>query len=218
MPTNTKKKVEETVKEEKSTQVGTAVTKVSRKSASTKAKSEVAKEKKEEATPEIKTTMENGYLKVNGVPFARLTGICIEDGMEKIVPSKEKDTSAYMAIKAPASIVLPPGKPTLVRTGLKVLQPGVNLDLTSPANCELQYFALMISPRQDIALKYGVSILNAPILYHCYQQDEIKLVLFNHTSEEVIIREGEAVANMTMIKIPNVAPVVVDDPAKAATK
>lgn len=77
-------------------------------------------------------------------------------------------------------IVLQPGERKLVPTGLKV---------ALPEGTELQ-----IRPRSGLALKHGITVLNAPGTIDCDYRGEIGCVLINHGQEPFVVKRGERIA------------------------
>jgi dUTP pyrophosphatase len=80
--------------------------------------------------------------------------------------------------------VLMPGERRLVPTGLSV---------ALPAGFELQ-----VRPRSGLALKYGITVLNAPGTIDADYRGEIKVLLINHGQETFEIQNGERIAQMVV--------------------
>lgn len=81
-------------------------------------------------------------------------------------------------------IVLKPGERTLVPTGLY---------MALPAGYEAQ-----IRPRSGLALKHGITMLNAPGTIDADYRGEIGVIVINHSSETFTILDGERIAQMVI--------------------
>lgn len=81
-------------------------------------------------------------------------------------------------------IVLQPGQRKLVPTGLAIaLPPG---------------FEAQVRPRSGLALKHGVTVLNAPGTIDADYRGEIGVVLINHGDQAFTINRGERIAQMVV--------------------
>lgn len=83
---------------------------------------------------------------------------------------------------------LPPGARALVPTGLR---------FSLPEGYEIQ-----IRPRSGLALKQGITLLNAPGTIDADYRGEVGVILVNHGQEEFVIEPGMRIAQLV------VAPVV----------
>ena len=84
-------------------------------------------------------------------------------------------------------IYLKPGKSCLVPTGLSVAFP--------------QEYEIQIRPRSGLAAKKSISILNTPGTIDSDYRGELKIILFNHGSEDFIINNSDRVAQMVLTPI-----------------
>ena len=84
-------------------------------------------------------------------------------------------------------INLEPSKSCLIPTGLSV---------AFPKNYEIQ-----IRPRSGLAAKNNVSVLNTPGTIDSDYRGELKIILFNHGSENFIINNKDRVAQMVLTPI-----------------
>ena len=105
------------------------------------------------------------------------------------LPAYKTDGASGMDLMAfvEKPINLKPGKSCLVPTGLSV---------TFPKEYEIQ-----IRPRSGLAAKNNVSILNTPGTIDSDYRGEIKIILFNHSSENFIINNKDRVAQMVLTPI-----------------
>ena len=84
-------------------------------------------------------------------------------------------------------ISLEPGKSCLVSTGLSVAFP--------------EEYEIQIRPRSGLAAKKNISVLNAPGTIDSDYRGELKIILFNHSSENFIINKNDRVAQMVLAPI-----------------
>ncbi|MCF8267471.1 MAG: dUTP diphosphatase [Ignavibacteriales bacterium] len=106
------------------------------------------------------------------------------------IPAYSTPHSSGMDIRAALEneVVLPAGKTALIPTDLSVeIPPG---------------YEIQVRPRSGLAAKNGIGILNAPGTIDADYRGEIKVILFNFSSEDFLIRRGDRIAQII------VAPVV----------
>lgn len=82
---------------------------------------------------------------------------------------------------------LAPGARALVPTGLKLEIP--------------QGYEAQVRPRSGLALKHGVSVLNAPGTIDCDYRGEVKVLLINHGAESWRIARGERIAQLVVAAV-----------------
>lgn len=113
------------------------------------------------------------------------------------------DLSAAIATEAPLSLA--PGERALVATGLAIaLQPG---------------FEAQIRPRSGLALRHGITVLNAPGTIDADYRGEIQVLLVNLGSEPFTISRGMRVAQLVLAPVTRarfVSTERLDDTARAA--
>ena len=85
------------------------------------------------------------------------------------------------------TINLEPGKSCLIPTGLSVAFP--------------KEYEIQIRPRSGLAAKNNISVLNTPGTIDSDYRGEIKIILFNHGSENFIIHNKDRVAQMVLTPI-----------------
>ena len=103
------------------------------------------------------------------------------------LPSYAHPGDAGMDLRSVEDAVLPPGGRALVRTGLVA-----NL----PAGYEAQ-----VRPRSGLALKSGVTVLNAPGTIDAGYRGEIGVVLANFGQEPFSVRKGDRIAQMVVAPV-----------------
>jgi len=84
-------------------------------------------------------------------------------------------------------LVLDPGARAAVPTGIAI---------AVPAGFEAQ-----IRPRSGLALRSGVTQVNAPGTIDCDYRGEIKVILINHGQERVVIRRGDRIAQLIVAPV-----------------
>lgn len=82
---------------------------------------------------------------------------------------------------------LSPGERALVSTGVA---------LAIPAGYEGQ-----VRPRSGLAIRHGITLLNAPGTIDADYRGTVKLVIVNHGSEPVTIRRGERLAQLVIARV-----------------
>lgn len=104
------------------------------------------------------------------------------------LPAYQTALSAGMDLRAnlDEAIVLKPLERRLVPTGLFI---------ALPAGYEAQ-----VRPRSGLALKRGITVLNAPGTIDADYRGEVCVVLVNLSAEEFIIEDGERIAQMVIAR------------------
>lgn len=86
-----------------------------------------------------------------------------------------------------ADLVLRPGARAAVPTGLCVeIPPG---------------FELQVRPRSGLALRDGIGLLNAPGTIDADYRGEIKIILVNLGSQDVMVRRGDRIAQLVLAPV-----------------
>ena len=106
------------------------------------------------------------------------------------LPAYETTGSAGMDLRAAvaedAPVTLAPGARALVPTGLKIaLEPG---------------HEAQVRPRSGLALKHGLTCLNAPGTIDSDYRGEVGVILVNHGQEPFVIRRGERIAQLVVAR------------------
>ena len=91
------------------------------------------------------------------------------------------------AVPESAPLILAPGQRALVPTGLTIaLPPG---------------YEAQVRPRSGLALKHGVTVLNAPGTIDADYRGEIGVLLINHGAAPFPIHRGERIAQMEVAAV-----------------
>ncbi|WPB85736.1 dUTP diphosphatase [Sediminicoccus rosea] len=96
------------------------------------------------------------------------------------LPAYATPGSAGMDLLAAREMVIPPGGRALVPTGLAVAIP--------------DGFEMQVRPRSGLALKHGVTVLNAPGTVDSDYRGEVGVILLNTAAEPFAIARGERIA------------------------
>ena len=104
------------------------------------------------------------------------------------LPAYSTLLSAGMDLRAHLDnpVTLAPGARTLVPTGLYI---------SLPKGYEAQ-----IRPRSGLALKKGITILNAPGTIDADYRGEIGIIIANLSQEDFVINDGERIAQMVVAR------------------
>lgn len=91
------------------------------------------------------------------------------------------------AVPDQAPMTLAPGERALVPTGLAIALP--------------EGFEGQVRPRSGLALKHGVTVLNAPGTIDADYRGEVSVILINHGTEAFIVRRGERIAQLVVAPV-----------------
>lgn len=110
-------------------------------------------------------------------------------GRDLPLPSYATADAAGMDLLAAVEtdIVIGPGNRVLVPTGIA---------LALPAGYEAQ-----VRPRSGLALKHGITVLNAPGTIDADYRGEVGVILVNLGAEPFAIRRGERIAQMVVAPV-----------------
>ncbi len=90
-----------------------------------------------------------------------------------------------------------PGERALVPTGFAVaLDPG---------------WCGLILPRSGLALREGITVLNAPGLIDAGYRGELQVILHNSGTESVVIERGQRIAQLLVIEVSHLSFDLVDE-------
>jgi dUTP diphosphatase len=101
------------------------------------------------------------------------------------LPGYARASDAGLDLRSSERVVIEPGERALVGTGVAVaIPPG---------------FAGLVVPRSGLALRHGVTVLNAPGLIDAGYRGEVKVLLVNHDRKApVILERGERIAQLVV--------------------
>lgn len=115
------------------------------------------------------------------------------------MPAYATPQSAGMDLRAnlDGPVTLRPMERRIIPTGLHI---------ALPAGFEAQ-----VRPRSGLALKHGITVLNAPGTIDADYRGELGVLLINLSAEDLVINDGERIAQMVVARHETVAFSVVDE-------
>ncbi len=117
---------------------------------------------------------------------------------DAVIPVRAYAGDAGLDLAACERVALAPGERALVATGLAVAIP--------------EGHAGYVQPRSGLAAKNGITIVNAPGLVDSGYRGELKVSLLNTDKHETFVVEpGMRIAQLVVLKIPEVRPLEVND-------
>ena len=104
------------------------------------------------------------------------------------LPAYETIMSAGMDLRANIvnPITLFPGERALVKTGLFIALP--------------EGYEAQVRPRSGLAIKKGITVLNAPGTVDADYRGEIGVILYNASSDSFVVNPGERIAQMVIAR------------------
>ena len=125
----------------------------------------------------------------------RLEIVRLDPGLP--LPAYAREGDAGLDLATAADVTLAPGERQLVPTGLRIAVP--------------EGHAGLILPRSGLALRDGVTVLNAPGLVDAGYRGEVGVLLINHGAKPVSIRRGDRIAQLVIQPVARAAPVEVTE-------
>ena len=114
------------------------------------------------------------------------------------MPAREHPGDAGLDLRSRLDVRLEPGGRSLVPTGIAIALPSG--------------FAAFIHPRSGMALRHGVTVLNAPGTIDAGYRGEISIILVNHDRFEAFdIARGDRIAQLIVSPVVTAAMVEVSD-------
>lgn len=112
--------------------------------------------------------------------------IVLVSKIEVPAPAYQSEHAAGMDLCAAVAepITLEPGQRRLVPTGYAIAIP--------------QGFEGQVRPRSGLALKYGITVLNAPGTVDADYRGELQVLLINHGAEPFVVRRGDRIAQLVI--------------------
>jgi dUTP pyrophosphatase len=107
------------------------------------------------------------------------------------LPAYETPFSSGMDLRSTADCVLLPGERIAVGTGLVVEIP--------------EGYEFQVRPRSGLALRHGVTVLNAPGTIDSDYRGEIRVILVNFGLEPFTITRGDRIAQMILARTERVS-------------
>ncbi|MGH7391088.1 MAG: dUTP diphosphatase [Candidatus Rokuibacteriota bacterium] len=113
------------------------------------------------------------------------------------LPAYARAGDAGLDLHAAEDVTLAPGGRALVPTGIAVAIP--------------EGYAGFVLPRSGLALRQGVTVLNAPGLIDAGYRGEIKVLLVNHDARPVTFARGDRIAQLVVQRVERAELVEADD-------
>ena len=105
------------------------------------------------------------------------------------LPRYETAQAAGMDLRAAlrSPVTIAPGKRALIPTGLAIALP--------------TGFEAQVRPRSGLALRHGVTVLNAPGTIDADYRGELAVVLINHGEADFTVQRGDRIAQMVIAPV-----------------
>jgi dUTP pyrophosphatase len=114
------------------------------------------------------------------------------------LPAYARESDAGLDLYAAESVTIEPGMRVLVATGIAIAIPDGH--------------AGFVLPRSGLALRRGLSVLNAPGLIDAGYRGELKVLLINHDLHAAVtVTRGDRIAQLVIQRVEHVALVPVDE-------
>ncbi len=120
----------------------------------------------------------------------KLSILRLPHGADLPLPSYATAGSAGLDLRAAAALTLKPHQRALVPTGLAIALP--------------DGFEAQVRPRSGLAVKHGVTVLNAPGTIDADYRGEIQVPLINHGDADFAIARGDRIAQMVIAAVTQV--------------
>lgn len=113
-----------------------------------------------------------------------------------MTPTHQTLHSAGADVCAAETVTIEPGQVKLVPTGAYV-----------PVGSHVKSYVIMLAIRSSIALKRGLSLGNGVGIIDPDYDEEIKVMLHNHTDYDAVIEKGERIAQLVAVPYVQIYPV-----------
>ncbi len=123
----------------------------------------------------------------------RVTVLRLAHGADLPIPGAQSSGAAGIDLSAAVDVplIIPPGGHALVPTGFAI---------ALPPGHEGQ-----VRPRSGLAVKHGVTVLNAPGTIDADYRGEVKVALINHGNEPFAVTRGMRIAQLVVAPVTAVA-------------
>lgn len=106
-------------------------------------------------------------------------------------PAHATSGAAGADLVSAEDITIAPGEIHAVATGLALAIP--------------QGFEGQVRPRSGLALKYGVTVLNAPGTIDSDYRGEVKVILVNHGKKAFVVSRGDRIAQLVIAPVTRIS-------------
>ena len=121
----------------------------------------------------------------------------MENGGDLPLPAYETAGAAGMDLRAAEPVVLKSGARCLMPTGFAIALP--------------DGYEAQVRPRSGLAVKHGITVLNAPGTVDCDYRGEVKVPLINLGDTDFVINRGDRVAQIVIAPVSRARWLVSDD-------
>ena len=115
---------------------------------------------------------------------------------EELMPTKGNPGDAGFDVRSAIDISIEPGERKLVPTGVSIAMPNG--------------YVCLVHPRSGLALKSGITVLNAPGTIDAGYRGEIQVTLINHSDQTFDIKRLDRIAQLVFQKFEEPRLVVVE--------
>ena len=105
------------------------------------------------------------------------------------LPKYAKPGDAGFDVYARIDAILKPGERMLIPTGISIAMPSG--------------YAAFVHPRSGLAIKHGISIVNAPGTIDAGYRGEVAIILINHSAELFEVKRGDRIAQLVIQRVEN---------------
>jgi dUTP pyrophosphatase len=128
----------------------------------------------------------------------------VKNAPRAVLPKYESEGCAGMDLRAflDADISIPPLGRAKIPTGLKIEIP--------------EGYEAQIRPRSGLALKQGLTVLNSPGTIDSDYRGDLDIILINLGSNDIIIKDGERIAQLVTAPVCKANLVEVDELSETA--
>ncbi len=101
------------------------------------------------------------------------------------LPEPAHEGDAGVDLRATVTTTLAPGERRLIPTGIAIAVPPGHVG--------------MVTPRSGLAIRHGISMVNAPGIVDSGYRGELQVIAINHGSEPVVLERGERIAQLVVV-------------------
>lgn len=102
-------------------------------------------------------------------------------------PKQGRPSDAGYDLRSKQVRTIPPGDRTLIQTGTQIVIP--------------EGWVGMVCSRSGLALKHGVSVLNAPGIVDPHYIGDVGVILHNAGTEPFTVQKGDRIAQLLFVKV-----------------
>lgn len=106
---------------------------------------------------------------------------------DAVMPAYAHLSDAGMDVQSVEELVILPGKRALVHTGLVLQLPSA--------------FEAQVRPRSGLAIKHGITVLNAPGTIDSGYRGEVCVILINLGDESFQVKKGDKIAQLVIASV-----------------